>query len=1191
LRSFSPDQRELEIDRLSGEEAERGFDLQTGPLIRVGLLRVDHEQYVLLLTIHHIICDGWSISILMDEIATLYSAIHDGQFLPPANLEIQFADYAVWQNGQVTTGEFETQLSYWRRKLDNYEPFRVATDFPRPDGLSVNSAIVSEMLPRELSESLKRFSDANGGTMFTTSLAACIAVLHGYTGAVDLSVGSPVAGRTRTDIENIVGLFLNHIVFRVQFANDPTFSELASIVRETVADALSNQDIPLEEVTRAVSPQLSCHEPFYGISFSCQREYARATTHQFEFSRIRMSSLPSKSQGALYDLNFFLVERSSGWRLSVEYNTDLYRESTAKTMLETFRRVMEGAVANPELKISEFLKGSSLDRVAEMIPDRTAKASETEAAISTVFHKFPASDAQKRFWLLSTVATGSPILNMPACFRLSGVLSTPVLEKSFQLLIDRHEILRTTLHREGDDLFQICSSPYAFKLRVSDLSTVTAAEREHLLAGMIRQEAEKAFDLSSVPFRIQLICLSKDEHVLIVTIHHAASDGWSQGILQRELWTIYHALVENRGPDLAPLSVQYSDFTVWQQEWLSSEEAAEQLNFWTQKLSPPLPVLDIPTERAVARLSAAHGAMEIMVLPEAVCRSLKEFGRSENVTMFMLTLACFAVLLSPYSDDGDIVVGSPVAGRKPETESLVGPFSNPIAIRLNISEKLTLREVLQQTHSVTTDALANSDVPFMVLLEKLQTRTRHGRNPLFQLYFTYQTAFVRALEFADLKVSPIRNLTVGTSFEIQLAVIERENEIHVQLDYNSNLFDAASIRRLLADYRDLLSTLTTAPERTIADLAVTPFRGSRSAATDGSGRGTYHPATNATETRLVDIFERIFQQATIGIRDDFFDLGGQSLTAARLLQEIEKEFRIKLDLSEVILAPTVEKLGLRLEKGIGTTDSLIVPLQVSGAKVPLFCIHSGGGHVIAYRELVSGLDQGQPVFGVRAPELDGAQKSLTVEELADKYIAEIQGIQSHGPYQLCGMSFGGLVAYEMAMRLIGQGEKVAVLALFDTGNPAYYANLSSFDWIMFRSIYIVDRFRKYAGNIMRGAIGNIANDVYDFFQTRIRGLLWRGGQKISKLLGREMPKPLRSNQDMFLAASRAYTPRPYTGELLLFRAEGRTAEYGIDVTLGWREVVGTNIRVICCPGSHTSMMDKPHVEVLAKQLTKFLLEY
>src|SRR4029079_8852632 len=346
LRSFSPDQRELEIDRLSGEEAERGFDLQTGPLIRVGLLRVDHEQYILLLTIHHIICDGWSISILMDEIATLYSAIHDGQFSPLPNLEIQFTDYAVWQNEQVATGEFETQLSYWRRKLDNYEPFRVATDFPRPDGLSVNSAIVAEMLPREVSEALKRFSDVHGGTMFTTSLAACIAVLHGYTGAGDLSVGSPVAGRTRTDIENIVGLFLNHIVFRVQFANDPTFSELVSIVRETVADALSNQDIPLEEVVKTVLPNLLCHESFYGISFSCQREYARAMTHQFEFSGIRMSSMPSKSQGALYDLNFFLVERSSGWRLSVEYNTDLYREATAKKILETFRQVIDGVAAN-----------------------------------------------------------------------------------------------------------------------------------------------------------------------------------------------------------------------------------------------------------------------------------------------------------------------------------------------------------------------------------------------------------------------------------------------------------------------------------------------------------------------------------------------------------------------------------------------------------------------------------------------------------------------------------------------------------------------------------------------------------------------------------------------------------------------------------------------------------------------------
>ena len=848
LRSLPPRERELEIDRLCGEEAQRGFDLQTGPLIRIGLLRVDHEQYILLLTIHHIICDGWSISILMDEIATLYSAIHDGQFSPLPDLEIQFADYAVWQNEQVATGEFETQLSYWRRKLDKYEPFRVATDFPRPDGLSVNSAIVSEMLPREISEALKRFSDVHGGTMFTTSLAACIAVLHGYTGAADISVGSPVAGRTRTDIENVVGLFLNHIVFRVQFANDPTFSELASIVRETVAEALSNQDIPLEEVIRTVLPNLRCHKSFYGISFSCQREYARATTHQFEFSGIRMSSMPSKSQGALYDLNFFLVERSSGWRLSVEYNTDLYREATAQKMLETFRQLIDGVAANPELNLSALFRGGALDRVAEMIPNQAAKGPEAGETVPTVFHKFPASVAQKRFWLLSTVASGSPILNMPACVRISGVLSTPVLEKSFQLLIDRHEILRTTLRREGDDLFQICSSHYAFTLRISDLSSGTTAERERLLTEMIRQEAEIAFDLSqSVPFRIQLIRLGKDEHVLIVTIHHAAGDGWSQGVLQRELWAIYHALIDNREPDLTPLNVQYSDFTVWQQEWLNSEEAAEQLNFWRQKLSPPLPVLDIPTDRPLLGLPAAQGAMEITVLSEAICRSLKEFSRSENVTMFMLTLACFAVLLSPYSDDGDIVIGSPVAGRKPETESLVGPFSNPIAIRLNIAERLTLREVLRQANSVTTDALVHSDLPFMVLLEKLRPRARHGRNPLFQFYFTYQTAFIRTLEFADLKISPIRNVTVGTSFEIQLAVIERENEMHVQLDYNSNLFDAASIRRLLADYCDLLSTLAAAPERTVADVTLTPFRGSRSTATEGSGRGTYQPPTNANE--------------------------------------------------------------------------------------------------------------------------------------------------------------------------------------------------------------------------------------------------------------------------------------------------------------------------------------------------------
>ncbi len=1194
LLAIPPEQRDSEMDRLCSEEAKRPFDLRNGPLIRIGLLRMAERRHVLTLTIHHIVCDGWSVGILLEELAKIYSAVSDGKSNSLPELPIQFGDYAVWSEERLAGQQFEKEIAYWKGILSSYKRLEVPGDFARPAEISLNSAIVSQVLPRDLTDALKRFSDENRGTMFITTLAACAVVLHSYTGAKDICVGSPVAGRTRIDTENIVGLFLNHLLFRVRLAVDQTFAELVTVVGDTVLEAFANQEVPFEEVVGAIPPA-ERPDPFYLVSFSCQREYAHASTFEFEFSGIRMSSLPSKSQGALYDLNFFVVERAVGWRLSLEYNTDLYTDASAGEMLETFRRVIDTVATNSDLMISEVLNRarprriSSAQSTAPIDSDEAAPGIEIQTASESA-HKFPASVAQKRFWLLSKVASGSSMLNVPACVRILGDLSLELIEKCFQILVDRHEILRTTLCEQGDDLFQIVADSGAVALRISDLQTIASTEREGAMLQMVRKEAEKPFDLGhQVPFRIRLFRLKPAEHVLIITIHHIACDGWSQGLLQRELWLVYRALAEGKIPSLPPLMIQYGDFSLWQNEWLNSEAAEEQLKFWTQKLAGTLPVVNFPTDRPPTRLPSARGAMEVVVLPEQISGSLKEFSRAENVTMFMMTLACFSIALFRQSGSEDLIIGSPMAGRVAETEGLVGPFSNPIALRLRVNDSLSLREVIRQARETTLDALANSDLPFMVLLERLQSRARRGRNPLFQFYFTYQTAFVRAVEVASLKVNPLPSLTVGTPFEIQLAIIERENEIHLQMDYNPDLFDSGTIRQFLGRYCETLQTLMSAPEQRVGEISFSRLPQTQAMRAELEPVPDYTAPRTDRELRLVQIFERLFELPKIGTRDDFFELGGQSLVAARLLHEIEKEFNVSLDLSEIIVAPTIEKLAERITRRSQVAENLIVPLRETGTKVPLFCIHSGGGHVIGYRDLVSCLDKEQPVFGVRAPELDGANKSLTVEELALKYIPEIRRVQPHGPYQLAGMSFGGLVAYEIAVKLVELGENVAMLALLDTGNPAFYRNLSLPQLIRFRSIYLVDRITKYFRNMKRGAISDVAADIDLFFRSRVRRITWKLGRSISQLAGSTMPKPLRSNVDLFASAARSYAPRSFDRKFLLFVAQGRTAEYGIDETLGWAELASGNVQVIRTPGDHTSMMNKPNVDVLAKELEKYFM--
>jgi thioesterase domain-containing protein/acyl carrier protein len=338
------------------------------------------------------------------------------------------------------------------------------------------------------------------------------------------------------------------------------------------------------------------------------------------------------------------------------------------------------------------------------------------------------------------------------------------------------------------------------------------------------------------------------------------------------------------------------------------------------------------------------------------------------------------------------------------------------------------------------------------------------------------------------------------------------------------------------------------------------------------------------ERKLVEIWQAILERPKIGVHDNFFDLGGQSLMAARLMSTIEKQFERKIDLSTLIGAPTVAELAHILRSKEESESSLIVPLRDFGNRLPLFCFHCGTGHVLRYREMAAAMNADQPIYGLRAPDIDGARSTLSVEELADRYLREIRAIQNHGPYQLCGLSFGGLVAYELACRLADAGEEVSMLGLFDTGNPAYYRDLPFAKSVEFRMTYLIDRFRKYGRRIGGFEIGKIYRDLYIFVTRRFDRLVWKMARKLSHLLGRPMPEVIRDNAIMFTAIGQAYSPKPYSGRVLLFRAEGRTKEYGDDMFLGWEAVARGGIEVHHVPGEHTTLLEKPNVFGLVEQL-------
>lgn len=1202
LRPLSPSTRDSEMDRVCAEEARKPFDLRSGPLLRIGLLRMADTHYVFTLTLHHIICDGWSIGIIMDELQRIYTALAEGRKSDLPELDIQYADYAVWQKEHARSDVIGNQLSYWRKKLAGYEPVDVPGDISSSQQRSTNSTIVSAMLERDLTDALKTLSTANGGTMFITALAACVTLLKLYTGRSDLAVGSPLAGRGRGDTEGLIGLFVNPVVLRVRNVDNPRFVELVDSVRETVWEALANQDAPFELVleNRRLNHEDN-PDPFYTVNFICQTQYARASTMIFEFCGVRLSTMPSKSQGALYDLNFFMVQREDGWRLSLEYNTDRYSEPTARQMLDALHALLDEIVKSPRSRLADFRVASTIAAGRQLHGDgeelSTATAPDAEAieqpALGNETYLLPASTSQKRFWLLAKVALNSTALHMPACVKISGPLSYPALQASIERLIDRHEALRTTFAEVDGELRQIVDTRPIADLRIVDARVDSGPGDEDQVGALLRTEAEQKFDLACGPLvRIALFQISETEHVLAITLHHIIADGWSQGILQRDLWTFYKMQLGDAAADLAPLEIHYGDFASWQSEWLKSADADQHLKYWTEKLTDPLPILDFPTDRPPTNRPASRGAILKSKLPDELTAALKAFGRSESVTPFMLTAAAFSVLLFHYTAQGDIVIGSPAANRKTETQGIIGPFAGPFALRLAVDGNCTFREILKQTADTALDAFSHSEIPFEAVLEQLKMRATGGRNPLFQFYFLYQTAFLQSQDLRGLTIVPLPTFSLGTPFEIQLAIIERKDGAYAQLEYNPDLFDSSTIIEVLANYEKLLRDAIAEPDSKIADL-----RGEiavRSREKDEVRAADYIAPRTPIETALCQIWQRLFELPRVGVKDDFFQLGGQSLLAAQLVSEIEKNFGTTIDLSTLLVASTVEQLALQL--GPAPTNIIptahlptsVVPLKAGADKAPLFCFHGGGGHLLAYRELANALGKDQPVFGIRSPDLDGAQRFLNVEQLAEGYLQDIVRVQRRGPYCLCGMSFGGLLAYEVATRLIERGESVGILAIFDTINPAYYRQLPFLKSARFVVDTAIVRSEKYFHDLIRGNLILIAGYVRDFFARRFEAARWKLVRLLSRVSGRQMPKAIRDNVRLFETVGNAYTPRDLDGRLTLFRAAERTAEYRHDFALGWDEVAKRGVDVITIDGDHLTIMERPNVDSLAAHLEELI---
>jgi hypothetical protein len=343
--------RDLEEERRTIAEAALPFNLKTGPLVRARLLKLADQEHMLLVTIHHIVSDGWSIGVFSDEVGAHYQALSSEGKPTAPDLPLQYADYAVWKNEQGEGVAAAQHRSYWQTKLANLPACEIPPDYPRPPTKTHCAYILSVVLPVSLTDSLTDLSRNHGCTLYTLSLAVLKILIAHYTRQNDIYVGTLLAGRDRVELEPLIGVFINTVILRTDLSGNPSFLELLARVQRTVEDGIVHQDLHFQQVVEALRLKRDPNRPtVYSINFIYQRDFVKP----LQFAGLSMTPVPSKSPGAIYDLNFFMVQRSDGWRLSCEYDCDMYEAANVNRMIGQLRHLFVQIAANPNRKISEF---------------------------------------------------------------------------------------------------------------------------------------------------------------------------------------------------------------------------------------------------------------------------------------------------------------------------------------------------------------------------------------------------------------------------------------------------------------------------------------------------------------------------------------------------------------------------------------------------------------------------------------------------------------------------------------------------------------------------------------------------------------------------------------------------------------------------------------------------------------------
>jgi amino acid adenylation domain-containing protein len=1256
LRCFDRE-RETQLRQIATAAAQQPFDLTTGPLLRVKLLQIDDAEYALLLDLHHIVADGWSIGVLIRELGVLYKAFASGERYTLPELPIQYADFAQWQRewlqgvGTNSESPLQTQLAYWQQQLAEIPVLNLPADRPRPAVPSYRGAKQVLELSPSLSQALEALSYREGVTLFMTMLTAFEILLYRYTQQENIAIGSPIANRNRSELEGLIGFFVNSLVLRTDCSGQPTFRELLHRVREVTLGAYAHQDLPFEKLVEELHPErdLSYH-PLFQVAFSFQNTPISA----LELPGLTLSLLDFDTATAKLDLEFHLWQDAGTVKGQMVYSTDIFDDATITRMLGHFQTLLASVVANPEQRVSDLTVLSAIELQQLLIDWNDTKKEyskecfhqlfemqvrENSDAIALVFNEQQLTYRElnirsnqlarhlQKLGIVPDVLVGICIERSPETIvAILGILkaggaylpldpSLPQERLNFMLADAQVSILIT--RSNSIDRFKNFSQP------LIDIDRDSAVIRQYSPENLTN-------------------CITLDN--LAYVIYTSGSTGHPKGVAieHRGLSNLAQAQIEvfniqpiHRVLQFASLSFDASIFEI-----VMALRSGTTIHLADKEsLLPGQPLLDLLRDNSITHVTLPPAVLAVLPLaslpalqtiicagescPEDIFRRwwqpqrrfFNAYGLTEatvwstiaeikspseqisigrpisNTQIYILDKHLQPV---PIGIDGELYIGGDGLGRgyinRPELTAkhfIANPFDDRQGARLYKTGDLARyrsRSVSCGESNGEIEFLGRSDHRVKVRgfrIELSEIETAIGRHPNVQTVVVVDRENVYGDKYL---IAYIISRTDTSNLTALLRKFLTEKLPEYMMPKAFVILDALPLTASGKVDRDSLLKLDPAHE---------------------IDRELIAPRT-PTESTLAQIWAEVLNIDRVGIYDNFFDLGGDSLLTVRLLQQISDRLNYELPLASLFLNPTIESLATCISSPPDTlARSPLVAIQPDGSNPAFFCIHPIFGVVFPYYELAAHLGKDQPFYGLQPIGLDGKTLPLTrIEDMAAHYIEALRSVQPHGPYYLGGWSFGGWVAFEMAQQLQQAGEEVALLAVLDTLAPIpghvslghglkfMLTTAMRYIWPFFLDyVYLIIAIVKQQIHSLIERFPNL-NKIVRFSGWES---LMRAKSKQNATLNQSKESQLRILSELaivpmlrvFYANSQAvldYVPQAYSSRINLFRTNDRSSIGTEDPSLSWDRLAEGGTEIHHLPGNHLTMLRKPHIQVLAAQL-------